>query len=318
MLKDRTTRVALLGGAAWVLLLILARTGLLAVTLAEQIFLLAPLVILPLGLRLVDAGTPVHPDERLHLAVMGIQPFCAFCACASFFLPKGVWAGLLAGVWFIYTGLVALLGVNHLLAGGRRRLADVCVDAGLIFLSVGGVWFLLTRFGKTPAGFSETIVLLTAVHFHFAGFAAPILVGLAGRRLTAASHAMRRLYRIVAIGVMVGVPFVAVGISVGGLLELLAAFFLATTLGLVAYPLVVLVRTVLTHRVVRGLVVVSAVSVVVGMVFAYVYAYSVFTGHALIGIPGMVASHGLINAFGFALCGLLGWHLFYLKEQVSS
>jgi hypothetical protein len=50
-------------------------------------------------------------------------------------------------------------------------------------------------------------VLLTAIHFHYAGFALPLLTGLAGRALGG------RIARIASLGVIAGVPLVAFGIT---------------------------------------------------------------------------------------------------------
>src|SRR2546427_2725107 len=38
------------------------------------------------------------------------------------------------------------------------------IDAGLLYLPVGAVWFIMARLGSQPFGFGDTIVLLTAVH----------------------------------------------------------------------------------------------------------------------------------------------------------
>ena len=44
------------------------------------------------------------------------------------------------------------------------------------------------------------------------------------------------------------------------------------------------------------------------MALAVIYALGEFTGRAWITIPAMIRTHGLANAFGFALCGLIGWN----------
>jgi hypothetical protein len=51
---------------------------------------------------------------------------------------------------------------------------------------------------------------------------------------------------------------------------------------------------------------VSAASITAGMVIAGVYSVGELAGRAWIGIPRMVAIHGLLNALGFTLFGLLG------------
>jgi hypothetical protein len=51
----------------------------------------------------------------------------------------------------------------------------------------------------------------------------------------------------------------------------------------------------------------SSFSSAAAMVLACVYAYSIVTRTLLIDIPQMAMTHGLINAFGFVLCGMLAW-----------
>ncbi|MBP6508338.1 MAG: YndJ family transporter, partial [Opitutaceae bacterium] len=77
-----------------------------------------------------------------------------------------------------------------------------------------------------PLGFSPDIVLLTAVHFHFAGLVLPVVTG-----LVLARHPQSRAAHWSAWGVLLGVPLVAAGISAvqlgwGGAIECLAAIVL--------------------------------------------------------------------------------------------
>ena len=57
--------------------------------------------------------------------------------------------------------------------------------------------------------FDPVIVLLTAVHFHFAGFTLPVVAGVTGRHL----DGFEGLARGVAGVVLVGPAVIAVGIS---------------------------------------------------------------------------------------------------------
>src|SRR5258705_449888 len=83
---------------------------------------------------------------------------------------------------------------------GVRPVRELCLDAGLVFLLVGGLWATASRAAMRPLGFDDTVVLLTANHFHYAGFIVPIVAGLAGRRLPG------RLGDLTALGVIAGVP----------------------------------------------------------------------------------------------------------------
>ena len=82
------------------------------------------------------------------------------------------------------------------------------IDAGCAMLPIGGGWLVLSRLGVSVLGFEEPIILLTAVHFHYAAFATLVLVGLAGR-FTRDGAA----YRAIAAGAVSGPPLLAAGIT---------------------------------------------------------------------------------------------------------
>jgi hypothetical protein len=211
-------------------------------------------------------------------------------------------------LWLIVTALIALFGLWRLLFRGSLNANELCIGAGLIYLPVGGMWFFMSRFGIQPIGFGDTIVLLTAVHFHFAGFAAPILAGLAGRTLHAGGVA-RQLFQFAAVGIIAGTPIVATGITYSPLVAFIGAVVIS--LGLILFAIVVLgwvIRSVgsLPARFLLG---VSAISSASAMVLACLYAYSLVTKTLIIDIPHMAMTHGVINALGFALCGLIAWSL---------
>jgi hypothetical protein len=86
---------------------------------------------------------------------------------------------------------------------------------------------------------------------------------------------------------------------------LLLASSLVSAAGLTAF--VVLPRV--THRGARVMLAISAASVVAAMVFAGIYALGKYNGRVWLDIPEMAAMHGVINAVGFSLCGLVGWNL---------
>ena len=52
---------------------------------------------------------------------------------------------------------------------------------------------------------------------------------------------------------------------------------------------------------------VAAGAVFGGMVLAAAYAVTDFLGNGALPIPQMARTHGILNAVGFCLMGLLGW-----------
>ncbi len=297
---------AIVGGAVWLLLLAGLPGGGPARTL-DLLILLAVLVVTPLGMSL--AVSAARSGSPLDGAALAVQPFAAGLVILSFLLPAGPLAGLLASGWLLLDGLAALAALAALRSRGLGRADELCVDAGLLYLPVGGAWLLASRLGINPLGFGDTIVLLTAIHFHYAGFAAPILAGMAGRRLAAARPSAWGIFRVVATGVVAGVPLVAAGITISPALEVAAACILAGSLAaLSALTLYAIVPT-LRRRSAQALLVISAAAAVIAMLFAVAYAVGEFAQAPIVGIPRMIEVHGLVNALGFVLCGLIAWTL---------
>lgn len=306
------------GGIVWLITLTLAVKGQLKIGVIEQIFLLAPLVIIPLALPLVEAVDRPGPVQTLAGLAQVIQPFGAISAVASFLRPAGLAAAGLAGGWFVVTLLIALVGlVRPFSRGWRLQVEELCLDVGLLLLPIGGGWLVLSRLGANPLGFGDIIVLLTAIHFHYAAFAAPIITAMVGRALVAPPQTIQRLYRGVALGVIAGTPLVAAGITLSPLLELIGAIILATSLTLLAYLMGLVILPTISDNLARTLLLVSAGSIVVGMLLTYAYAVGQFSGYDLINIPQMARFHGIINALGFALCGLSGWNILRPRPRSS-
>lgn len=281
----------LIGTGLWTLLLFAP-----AITIIPRVLLLAVLVIVPLALWRVDAPAPL----------LNAQPIGALLMVIAFLLPAGLLSGGLALSWLAFTGLVALLGLVRLRAHRFSDAAELCLTVGMLYLPVGGVWLVASRLGVPVLGFGEPLVSLTAVHFHYAGFAALVIAGLTGRRL---AGALRRLFRWVASGLMAGMALVAAGITFSPLLEVAAAgVFAASITGLALLQLIGIVPR-LSQRWPQVSLTVSSLMGIWAMGAAVVYAVSEYTHSAFLLIPQMLRIHGEVNALGFVLLNLLGWAL---------
>jgi hypothetical protein len=280
------------------------------------ILLLGALVVVPLGLALAVRSTAAGPALRLLRLAGNLQVPCAALLAVSFALPAGPGAAALALPWLAVTALIALGGLARL---WRRRLlpwTELCFDAGLLYLAVGGGWTVLARGEIRPMGFALPIVLLTAVHFHYAGFALPLLAGLAGRILGDGF-----LTRAAAVGVIAGVPMVAVGITgsqlgLGPALEGAAAVLTATAGILTAVLYVRLASQRSWPGAVRALWTLTALALAGGMILAALYGLRTWISLPWLDLPWMWALHGTANSLGFALAGLAGWSL-SLRDPVS-
>ncbi len=288
------------GVIVWLITLLLTTSDSEQAELVHKVVFWAVLVIVPLGLSVVA-------EERgLYKLVVFAQPVAALLTVAAFFIEKGVLSAALASVWLILNILIALLGLARLTGRGFHRVEELSIDAGLLYLPVAGGWLVIYRLGVQPFDFGEMIVLLTAVHFHFAGFATPIIAGMSGRVLARRDYP-RNVFGLSVFALVAAMPLVAAGITFSPWIGLIGALLLTLGLVLLAVLTVGWVRPLITSAASRTLLSIGAISSCAAMVLACLYAYSVATQTLIITIPGMAMTHGLLNAFGFVTCSLLIW-----------
>jgi hypothetical protein len=221
---------------------------------------------------------------------------------SSFFVRQSPLAAALAASWMLITWGLAGVGLVH--AWRRRFALDPLLgaDIGLMLLSIGGAWAVMYRLGRWPGGFEPVIAELTAVHFHYAGFALPAIVSCVAAELN--NVLTRSLAPLIAAAVLL----LAVGITFSPLLELLAAGLVVAAALLLATLLWRVARR-MTKPPARWLLALSGFSLAAGAALAMLYALGEYTGSRWIDIPRMIPLHGLTMAFGFALPALLGFTL---------
>lgn len=300
---------ALIGAFAWVAAVLPVVPNVHHGAWAQGLLLFAALVLVPLLLAIVqgEAGDADTSRAWLRWAVR-LQLPAALLLVAAFRIPSGVGASLCAIPWAATLGLVAAAGVVRAWRRGLgSRARGWCGDAGLVYAAVGAAWLLADRSGLRPLGFSEDIVLLTAVHFHYAGLLLPVL---AGRALAGFG---RGLAAVVGTGVVAGVPAVAVGITLSQLglargVEISAALLMAAAGIAVAGVHLALALQTRWGVAVRCLWVIAGVSLAAGMALAALYALrGVWAPWPWLDIPWMRALHGTVNALGFGFCATLAW-----------
>jgi energy-converting hydrogenase Eha subunit A len=288
-------RNATIGALAWTAVAVSALTERGPFGLIETLFLLAPLVLVPLAL---DGLGP-----RLG-ALAPWQLGAALAAAASFLLPRGPAAAALAAVWLAFTLALAREGLRHLHTHGVGDPAEAAIAAGPLLVPVGGGWLTASRLGLEPMGFTEPIVLLTAVHFHYTAFVAPLLAGFALRALGPSPAR-----RAIVAGLVLGTPLVAAGITFAPVLELLGALAIAGALVGLAVAILTAVAPRAASRAARVLLTVSALALLPAMALAVAYAWGRAWDRPLVALSDVARIHGPANALGFGLCGLLGFAL---------
>ncbi|MEO0558393.1 MAG: YndJ family transporter [Bacteroidota bacterium] len=317
----RLTRSAFIGVLAWMGLLFVPLSVSGPMALGVHLLLLAPMVLVPL---LLDAAASTRPSRFIVWASYGLAP-AALAFASSFLFPVGRGAALLIVPWTGVTLLIALdaLGRLHSLWAERRwDVAEVVLAAGFGLLPGGAVWAILSRAGIDPGPYGELVVLLTAVHFHYAAFVAPVWAGLLGRLVAEARPALRRGFTAFGLGVVLGTPLVAIGIAVsrgpagGAAIETVGVVLLTlSAIGLGAVGLAMAPRV--EDRWTGVMLAVSSGSLVVAMVLALWFNVGGRFGLASPDVVWMLPRHGWLNAIGFGLWGALGWRRLRPRAAVS-
>ncbi|HEX2852455.1 MAG TPA: YndJ family transporter [Opitutaceae bacterium] len=278
---------------------------------AEALLLFAALVIAPFLLDLVADAADGPLTRRILAAVARLQLPAAILLVFAYAQGPDPRMALRALPWTCVLLLLASVGALRIGQRGLRPWSWLCRDLGLVYAAVGAAWLMADRLGLRPLGFGGAIVLLTAIHFHFAGMIVPVLAGLALQRL-----GNSRLAAFVGLTVILGVPAVAVGISASQLgidpaIEVSAVLVMATGgLGLGAFHLRLAFQAGGGSALLRWLWALAGFSLIAGMLFAGLYGLRhFFQPWPWLGIPWMWALHGSINALGFGFCGVTGWWL---------
>jgi hypothetical protein len=297
-------------------------------TPVERALALAPLVLVPLGVRMAARPRFSGTAGRFHAAATLCQPVAALLLALSLVVDPGTVAAALAAPWILVTALLGVAGLARVrdrlaavgVAGAARTDGDghpdtvltalvtpeTLVDAGLGYVTVGSVALVLSHLGIT-FWFEPAILLLTAVHFHYAGFVLPVFTGLVGRCRGPTGD---RVYRPLAGVVLVGPALIAVGISFSPLVEIVAVgTFTAAVAALGGYVAVSVAPR--RSRAQRLPLTAAALALPVSMAMALGYGVGAFTGTPPLGLTldTMVTLHGSINAYVFGFLGFVAWRL---------
>ena len=301
----------------------------------EGLLALGVLVIVPLGVRL-------HPD--LPGRWVGTVLAAGVVAVAGLFVEQGPVAAALAAVWFLFAAAAAVVSLARWAVSGSRSfklqpdphtfpaeprcvgpdrsnrsrthtpsgasvrrggaVLELAWVAAPAYLAFGALWLVADRAAVEPAGIVAPFVLLTAVHFHYAGFVASLLAALVRARVGASAP---RATAAAVVAVVGAPPVIAAGFAVLGVLQVVGAVVL--TAGLFGLAWLTLRHVVPTaeDRAARVLLVVSSLAVLVPMLLAVQWAIGWNYGTPALSIPVMARTHGVVNAVGFSLCGVLGW-----------
>ena len=269
-------------------------------TAIELLFAPVLVVAAPLTIGRLEFGDSLA--DRWLDRVRIVAPPLALAAMAGLFLAPGPVAGALAAPWQVATVLLATAGLARFIRDPRRHLRGVGVTTSVAFLAFGATNAMSYAIGLAPLGFAPTIVLLTAVHFHAAGFVLMVAGILAYDRRPSRASAVG--VAGVAVGSMitaagfVGAPGAAVTgavvVAIGGLLIGFATIRVAPTLA---------------RRAANLLATLAGAALFVSMPLAIVWAVGTQLGSSPIDLDLMIRTHGAINALVVAVPVAVAWTL---------
>jgi len=284
---------------------LLADTDLVTSTLA-----MAVLVVVPLGLSLIQLNAR---QAKIFGWLSLLQPFAAFGALLALTLePRGP-TGLFAMPWCVLTLGAGAAGVFGLTA--REPGQPLAQSLALLLLPAGGGWLLISRAGYDPLQSGVLIVLMTAMHFHFAAFGSLVVMGCNSDRLGglvrqgAASARLQRFGSYAAVTLVVGYFLVAVGIASVPFAGVVGAVLLSLALFLHALLHLLVVLRHQRGGLVKLLLCISSASVLMSMPLACAWALGQWLGVSYVDFSSMLRIHGMANAHGFVLAGLVGFWL---------
>jgi hypothetical protein len=294
----------ILGAALWLAIAAGFWIGWVQLSMVEILFLLAPLLLVPLAISLIPSLNDSERSAGRKGGFSWIMLGAAALATLSLFQPPGPKAAALASAWFFVCGWLAVQGLRRFLKYKAQSFSQFCFAAGEAYLIVGGTWLVISRLGLQPLEFQEPIVLLTAVHFHFAGFLSPVLAGLTYEHLRESRWS--KPLRVTLAGAVAGPGLLGLAFFVGPKLKLAAVMLIvAGQFGLAAGT--IRVAADMEHLAGRTLLFFSSGCVLVGMLLAATWAMGEYPLHPFVDLARMEKYHGVLNAVGFSLCGLLGW-----------
>ncbi|TDW90939.1 YndJ-like protein [Kribbella pratensis] len=248
--------------------------------LVHAVVSLGMLIVVPLGLTLLPTRTT---STRWWFAF-------AVPGAVALWLPRGAVSIVLASVYFAGTLVLIALAARHFFQHRTVSTRQVALYTALATPSIAALALVAERSSYELFGFNLTVLSLTVAHFHFAGFAAALMAYLAADGLAAVS-------------VPLGTAIVLLGFFLGDPVELVGAVVLTAGMWLVGWNL--WKRSQRADRTTAILLTVSGSVLVLTMLLAVSWALGHVVDTPYLPLEWMVATHGVANAVGFALCGVL-------------
>lgn len=192
----------------------------------------------------------------------------------------------------------------------KGKAAEIAIGAGPIYFFIGGIWFTLYQYQLNLFQANPATHALSSLHFHFSSAIVPIFIGTLGRIMKKKSW----YSWVVAIDI-IGPILIAIGMIFSKLTEYIGVTLFACNIVVyTAYLLAYLRKNALDNKATffLGLSCLAFYTVVV-LSILYPLLKKIF----FLTILDFIPVYGSLHAFGFVLCGLIGWvyTVDFIKEK---
>lgn len=286
-----------------------------ALELVEKFLLYAAFVIVPLVILVLKYEEKTAIQQTIYTAIKWFQLPAALLALASV-MSSNVWGfagttipGLLSLGWLLLTWLLCMYGVSTI-AIYKGKIAEIAIGAGLIYFFIGGFWFTLYQYQFTLFQANPDTYALNSVHFHFSSAIVPIFIGMLGRIMVKKSW----YPWVVAIDI-IGPILIAIGMMFSKPIEYIGVTLFACNIAIYTTYLLTYLKRNPLHKQAAVFLILSCLAfytiVVVSMLYPLLKRMFALT------ILDFIPIYGALHAFGFVLCGLIGWVLMVssMKKQ---
>ncbi|MDQ0723508.1 hypothetical protein QF049_004769 [Paenibacillus sp. W4I10] len=285
--------------------------------LVEKFLLFAAFVIVPLVISLLNHDVKSKHQRMIYAAMKWLQFPAALLTLASV-MSSRMWGlestaipGTLSLGWLLFTLLLGIYGLTTIVSS-KGKAAEVAIGAGLVYFFIGGIWFTLYQYQLDLFQANPATHALSSLHFHFSSAIVPIFIGALGRIMTKKSW----YPWVVAIDI-IGPILIAVGMIFSKPIEYIGVTLFACNIVVyTAYLLTYLRKNALDIKatIFLGLSCLAFYTVVVISIF-----YPLLKNMYSLTILDFIPIYGSLYAFGFVLCGLIGWvyTVDFIKETAS-
>jgi len=153
---------------------------------------------------------------------------------------------------------------------------------------------------------------------HYSGFILPVIAGLTLYKINAdlSQKPSLNLQYLVTFGVVFGTPCISLGVLLSPTLEIVSVLLFGIVQIALATLTIFFALSSVTAKITKTLFWISGMSLIISALFSFLYGLGEYFEGVIVSIPTMSMVHGLVNSFGFSLCGLLAW-LIHINEKIS-